>query len=217
MREFTILILMIIGTFLFAQNIDIEGQAKITVMEPATSSAQQVAREPNGTLSLMTAVVDTYAIGDFVQGGVVFWVSASGKHCKVVSIYNVGRTSWSNTHGLIGATAQSDINGAGNTVAVIMQSGHMSSAAKHCSDLAYGGYDDWYLPSRNELNEIYINRIAINSTALANGGEAFVEDYYWSSTEETSTDAIQQDFTDGNQGGDDKASPTGMIRAVRAF
>lgn len=34
------------------------------------------------------------------------------------------------------------INGAGNTVAVILQNGHERSAAKHCADLAYNGYDD---------------------------------------------------------------------------
>ena len=218
MKKVTILIvLMTMVTILMAQNVEIEGNAKITVMDPATASAQQVAREPDGTLSLMSSSSPTYMIGDFVQGGVVFWVSASGAHGKVVSIYDVGTVPWSNITGNIGASARSDINGAGNTVAIMMQSGHTSSAARHCADLGYGGYDDWYLPSKDELDDVYTNRVAIDSTATANGGENFVSDYYWSSTEETSSDAWQQDFLDGTQSGDDKGSSTGRVRAVRAF
>ena len=220
MKKSTLLVvLMTMGTLLMAQNVEIEGKAKITVMDTATASAQQVAREPDGTLSLMAVSTPTYVIGDFVQGGVVFWVSASGAHAKVVSIYDVGTVPWSNiTDTLIGASAQSDINGAGNTVAIMMQSGHTSSAARHCADVAYGGYDDWYLPSKNELDDVHTNRVAIDTTATANGGEVFVSDYYWSSTEVSSTDAWQQEFTDdGSQGGDDKSSSTGRVRAVRAF
>ncbi|RLD21532.1 MAG: hypothetical protein DRI69_03825 [Bacteroidetes bacterium] len=219
MKTSTLLaVLMTMGTLVMAQEVKIEGRAKITVMDTATASAQQVAREPDGTLSLMAVSTPTYVIGDFVQGGVVFWVSASGAHAKVVSIYNVGKVPWSNVpNPAIGASAQSDINGAGNTVAIMMQSGHTSSAARHCADVAYGGYDDWYLPSKDELNDVYTNRVAIDTTATANGGEVFVNDYYWSSTEESSNDAWQQEFTDGSQGGDNKGSSTGRVRAVRAF
>lgn len=217
MKKVTLLVLMAMGTLLMAQNVEIEGKAKITVMDSATALAQQVGIEPDGTLSLMAAGATTYAIGDFVQGGVVFWVSPSGEHGKVVSIYDVGLTTWSNVSSLVGATAQSLLNGAGNTVAIMMQSGHTSSGARHCADLGYGGYADWYLPSKDELNDVYTNRVDINITATANGGEDFVSDYYWSSTEETSTDAWQQDFNDGSQGGDDKGSSSGRVRAVRAF
>ena len=217
MKKLTLLVLMTMGTLVMAQNVEIEGKAKISVMNPGTATAQQVVRELDGTLSLMAVDTITYAIGDFTQGGVVFWVSPSGEHGKVVNIYNVGKTPWSNVTGNIGATAQSLINGAGNTIATMMQGGHTRSAARHCADLGYGGFDDWYLPSKNELNEVYTNRVAIDLTAMANGGEEFVNDYYWSSTEETSTDAWQQDFMDGSQGGDDKGSSTGTIRAIRSF
>jgi len=97
MKNVTLLVvLMSMGALLMAQNLEIQGKAKITVMDPATASAQQVAREPDGTLSLMTSGTTTYTIGDFAQGGVVFWVSASGAHGKVVSIYNVVDVPWSN-------------------------------------------------------------------------------------------------------------------------
>jgi len=202
---------------LYAQNVEIEGKAKVTIMDPATALAQQVAREPDGTLSLMSSAPTTYAIGDFAHGGVVFWVSPSGEHGKVVSIYDVQSVPWSNIIStVIGFSAQSDINGAGNTVAIMMQSGHISSAARHCADLAYGGYDDWYLPSRNELNDVYLNRFAINTTAMANGGEAIASVFFWSSTEVSSNNAWRQGFNDGGQWNGNK-DDSSRVRAVRAF
>ena len=59
-------ILIIITTILFfgiginAQDVEIAGKAKITVMDPATASAQQVAREPDGTLSLRSSGTGNY-------------------------------------------------------------------------------------------------------------------------------------------------------------
>ena len=218
MKKSTLLIVMMtMGTLLMAQEVTIEGKAKITVMDPATASAQQVAIEPDGTLSQMSmSTPPTYAIGDFVQGGVVFWLSASGTHGKVVSIYEIGATLWSLVPFTeIGATAQSDINGAGNTVAVILQAGHTISAAQHCALLAYGGYDDWYLPSVDELTDVYTNRVAINTTATANGGEDFGT-LYWSSTESSSTGAKFYNFDLGTNGNTNKNSSI-EVRAVRAF
>lgn len=211
------LIISVFITGLFSQHLEVEGKAKITKMEPATASAQPVARESDGTLSLMTGTT-TYAVGDFAQGGVVFWVSPSGEHGKVVSIYDIGETPWNNIWNVeIGATAQSEINGAGNTVAIILQDGQKISAAQHCNLLTYGGYDDWYLPSKNELNQMYLARADINATATANGGENFVLSFYWSSSEFDFDTAWSQSFNGGWQNNSKTKNSTERIRAIRAF
>ncbi len=133
-----------------------------------------------------------------------------------MSIYEIGATLWSLVpFTQIGATAQSDINGAGNTVAIILQSGHTISAAQHCALLAYGGYDDWYLPSINELADVYTKRDMINTTALANGGEDLGLNY-WSSTESSSTGAKFYNFNLGTQSSTNKNTSI-AVRAVRAF
>lgn len=53
-------------------------------------------------------------------------------------------------------------------------------AFKLCKDLTDGGFDDWYLPARDELHLLYRNRTAINANAAGN----FTSEEYWSSTEE---------------------------------
>jgi hypothetical protein len=98
-------------------------------------------------------------------------------------------------------------------------------AARICGDLVLNGYSDWYLPSKDELNKLYINRVAI-------GG--FANNYYWSSTEgytynETyneegwvsttyTVDALVQyfDFNNGFQSLFNK-NVSANVRAVRAF
>ena len=49
-------------------------------------------------------------------------------------------------------------------------------AAKLCSDLVFNGFDDWFLPSMDELNLMYTNL-----EKAGRGG--FASDYYWSSSE----------------------------------
>jgi hypothetical protein len=67
-------------------------------------------------------------------------------------------------------------------------------------------YGDWFLPSKGELNQMYINRIALGGLA---------EDY-WSSSEFANDGAWFQVFSDGSQGGSAKYFPN-YVRPVRAF
>ena len=76
-------------------------------------------------------------------------------------------------------------------------------AVKACSSLGEG----WRLPTKDELNLMYINRVVI-------GG--FATKIYWSSTEYVSTLSWLQDFSSGNQIGINK-NDAGYVRAVRAF
>jgi hypothetical protein len=72
-----------------------------------------------------------------------------------------------------------------------------------------GGYSDWFLPSKDELNLVYVN---LKLYAL--GG--FTDGYYWSSSEDSADFALYQRFSSGNQSGTGKYS-TFRVRAVRAF
>jgi hypothetical protein len=82
-----------------------------------------------------------------------------------------------------------------------------SYAAKLCSDLSLNGRTDWYLPSKDELNKLYLNKVLV-------GG--FTNNYYWSSTENVFSFAWEQDFLDGSQAYSYKLVAN-YVRAVRAF
>ena len=72
-------------------------------------------------------------------------------------------------------------------------------------------YTDWFLPSKDELNSLYLAKTTV-------GG--FVLDYYWSSTVESGTSAWSQLFIDGRQNALDRfpaAPDTAYVRPVRAF
>ena len=82
-----------------------------------------------------------------------------------------------------------------------------SYAASIARDYNGGGYTDWFLPSKDELNQLYVNKVAIG---------AFAANYYWSSTEDGASTAWGQSFYNGNQSSSNKFYPN-YVRAVRAF
>ena len=75
--------------------------------------------------------------------------------------------------------------------------------------VCYGGYGDWFLPSKDELKEMY-------DELYLEGYGGFTEDAYWSSFEESSSYAWYLDFTSGNQNYSSKMSQF-WVRAIRAF
>jgi hypothetical protein len=116
--------------------------------------------------------------------------------------------AWSNITGtLVGTTGTAIGTGQTNTTAIVGQGGCTSGAAWLCNDLTEGGYSDWYLPSKNELNKLYLNQVVIGS---------FAGDRYWSSSEGDAYYAWDQDFSDGYQYLSNKSSHL-RVRAVRAF
>ena len=70
-------------------------------------------------------------------------------------------------------------------------------------------FDDWFLPSKDELNLMYQNLKKSNL-----GG--FSEGYYWSSSEDNASDAWSQVFFNGTQYNLYR-KPEVRVRAVRAF
>jgi len=94
-----------------------------------------------------------------------------------------------------------------NTIDIMAGCATAGIAARLCGDLTEGGYSDWYLPSKDELNALYTNKEAIGGFAI---------NVYWSSTESDDEYAWLQNFSNGDQYGYDKNS-TYYVRAVRSF
>jgi len=125
------------------------------------------------------------------------------------------QSTWVNGVGY-GGTSLDYGTGQANTNAMKAQTGYTGGAAKVCDDYAIivgeVTYDNWFLPSRDELIKLYINKVAI-------GG--FTDNYYWSSSEYSgpgggASYAWNQSFGDGYLDSYDKYG-TDRVRAVRYF
>jgi hypothetical protein len=174
----------------------------------------------------------THYPGELYQGGVVFWVDNTGSHGRICSMTDLSTSSvWCNWIGvtgtLIGASAQNDWDGLGNSNAIVGQSGHTTSAAELCLDYinenyGTGTYSDWYLPGHSELNELFNNIKAVQKALESDGNDATTtisETYYWSSSEYSGYFAWLFSFRIDNPIASfyDNKQDTFYVRAVRAF
>lgn len=165
-------------------------------------------------------------LGEPYQGGVIFYLDHTGEHgliCSMIDLTN--GTPWSNVSStLVGASAQSDWNGLGNSTAITGQAGHTSSAAKLCTDYANadygtGVYDDWFLPSLEQLNILYRAKYQVNKTIDTDGNSSTTllqRMTYWTSTEATNTYALFVRFDQGTVGQSLKTA-SNQVRAIRSF
>lgn len=207
--------------------VEVEGEAKISVMRRTTTTDVNVVRLSNGNLAFRK-----YQIGDFAQGGIVFWVDESGEHGLVCAKNDQSiDIRWhAGFFGSVQAKGDGPLSGEMNTVIIIVGLKHYgddgsSHAARACAELKVteGGktYGDWYLPSKEELGLIYENKTNINNVAAQHDGVSTQEDVYWSSTEDDLDSAWAHDFRssspDAGQPVLYSKSTTNRVRAVRAF
>ena len=97
-----------------------------------------------------------------------------------------------------------------NTIDIEAGCATFGTAADICANLGWGGYSDWFLPSKDELNLMYTNlKVA--------GVGGFAGNYYWSSSEGDANNARYQGFNSGYQGNDGKKYFNLRVRAVRVF
>ncbi len=166
-----------------------------------------------------------YSIGESYGGGVVFhqWKDAKGvEHGLVVNLHHLNFSpSISNNPAPAPKKAAPTANwtGLNPPKADKKESENMSPAAKLCDELETGGFDDWYLPSIDELAILWRNREQVN-IALAKIKDAhplLLSGFYWSRTKYEGDDEWTFSFPNGNASGTRFHLNTYLLRAIRAY
>jgi len=163
---------------------------------------------------------DLNEIGEYKYGGVIFWIDPVSNNSSglVVAVSNQFYSgTWGCTGTLTGATGTAIGTGAANTAAIVSSGCATSgSVVELISNLNLNGYDDWFLPSEDELTEMYTNISIVNATTTANGGQVTTQ-FHWSSTEINTTAATLVNLTTGAIGGSGKDGNIYFVKPVRAW
>ncbi len=153
-----------------------------------------------------------FTLGQTFGGGLICYIDNTGKHVLIAapSDQSTGTTWYNGTFIVTNASGATIGTGRSNTSAIIITQGAGNYAAKICDDLVLNGFDDWFLPSKDELNTMFEN-------LKLNGIGGFADLHYWSSTENSINGAWDQYFVNGAAVGNDKSYSDGHVRAMRSF
>ncbi len=193
----------------------------------ATYYVRAYATNDSGTaygdeVSFTTATPVLPSVGQSYQGGVLAYVlvsgdpgySASVQHGLIAapSDQSTGSSAEWGCSGtaISGAVGTAIGTGKQNTIDIMAAETGCATAgiaARLCGDLVLGGFSDWYLPSRDELRKLCLNKTAI-------GG--FAADTYWSSSQGDANSAWYNYFPNDYQVSNIK-SGAHYVRAVRSF
>jgi hypothetical protein len=161
---------------------------------------------------------DRYAIGERgPAGGIVFYDKGSysngWRYLEAAPVETEFSAQWGAYEKNVGGPVAVAGAGKRNTelIAAFLRNNRESGrAAQFCDSLVFDGYDDWFLPSKDELSLMYAN-------LKARGLGEFSGGWYWSSSESNNNTAWDQRFSDGGQYSNHVKDNTHSVRAVRAF
>ena len=176
-------------------------------------------------LNLTVVLVGSLTIGQSAGGGIVAYIlqvgdpgyDANVPHGLIAAPGDQPVGAQWGCNGTIISGADGTAIGTGNQNTIDIMNGCATAgiAARICGDLVLSGYSDWYLPSRDELNKLFMNIGQGAASPNTNIG-GFANNFFWSSTEGPSNNAWAQNFINGGGGNLTKLNPY-AIRAVRAF
>ena len=171
-----------------------------------------------------------YQVGGYAEGGIVFYLDETGEHGLVSALEDLteGATIDSEGNpgyqwgcfamGISGADGQAIGTGYQNTMDIVNQGCTTEyggiTAAQGSLNAEINGYSDWYLPSLDELKEMY--------NTIGNGGSdgnigGFEFNWYWSSSESNNYGAYDVNFGDGSTGNFSSKTKIVSVRIIRAF
>ncbi len=156
-----------------------------------------------------------FEIGAAYQGGIVFYIDETGEHGLVAALEDLPSTyQWGCFGtGISGADGQAIGTGYQNTLDIVAGCNDSNTAAFVSLNANIEGYKDWYLPSKDELMEMY--HTIGQGGANGNLG-SFDDTIYWSSSGCGNGNAWLVTFADGYAYGSHDIY-TNRVRVIRAF
>ena len=127
------------------------------------------------------------SVGEESGGGVVCYVNASGKHGLIVSRWDMKGHSPGSPEGFF----------------------TWDDAQLACRNYVSCDYHDWFLPSKDQLNKLYLNNSGLGPFTVS-------YNHYWSSTVDGAGHVWVQGFGGGFQVQNFKTN-SNRVRAMRAF
>jgi hypothetical protein len=185
--------------------------------DTSSTGAAEVGPESNGG----KVATKEYAVGDTgPAGGVIFYDDEADGTDDIPGVRYLeaapADTSWEEIQwgekgiDIPGADKTAIGTGMQNTEDLIRHQGADSEyAAAYCAGLVIGEYDDWYMPSKDELDLLV-------EDLYKNGFGDFEPYYHWSSSERSDVNAWGQHFFNSVQSSYPKRLPY-RVRPVRAF
>jgi hypothetical protein len=162
-------------------------------------------------------LINNLQIGDYYQGGIIAYFLESGdtgydpdvRHGIIVAPNDQSTgAGWGCSGTSISGTQSALGTGNNNTDLIVSGCSTLGIAARLCYDLSLNGYVDWYLPSKDELGKLYLNRDAIGGLS----GNS-----YWCSTEYISTHAWYLQFDSFGSPAATFKTNLFRVRAIRSF
>lgn len=151
-----------------------------------------------------------YAAGDALGGGLFVFEDSGYAYISAAADQSTD-APWGCQGTDISGTLTAVGTGSANTALIVAGCATSGISARICDELTLNGYSDWFLPSLDELAQMY-------TKLAADGLGNFANHTYWSSTQESATQAYTIDMNNGNQGTHAKDNTSNRYtRAMRRF
>jgi hypothetical protein len=205
-----------IGTDNPVSKLDVMGDINVN-SNNITNVADPVNNSDAATKAYVDSRTPIHYLGESYGGGIVFYVYDGGQHGLIADTVDQSTSMrwYAGDYTLTMAKADGVGAGKANTAIIIANQGYgdgATYAGRVCNEysvtVAGVTYGDWYLPSKYELNLLYLQKAAFGGFASA---------FYWSSSEVDLNSVWVQNLASGSQYDHGKYHDAYYVRAIRAF